>query len=1000
MNPNLIAATAKTPKGMATLFLMLFTFSGFSQSKTNVDFLNTFSRNESQKFQAEKVKAERWAERNNKKVRFAIDSILYELQYVGVDSIPQYYKTNNVVSAATISTNKVHPFGGMGLSLTGSGLTIREWDGGSALSTHQEFGARVTVADGSPVHYHATHVAGTMMAAGVIAAAKGMAYEANLKSFDWNNDDAEMATEAAAGALVSNHSYGWVRGWSGGLWYGNPAISTLEDYLFGFYDNSSKAWDDIANNAPYYLICKAAGNDRGNSGGPGAPYPDDGPYDCIGQQGVAKNILTVGAVDDLPDGYTGPDDVLMSSFSSWGPADDGRIKPDIVANGINLFSTYHLSDATYASMSGTSMATPSATGSLALLQQHYYNLFQNYMLAATLKALAIHTADEAGPDPGPDYMFGWGLMNTTRAANLITTDQNNDVISEHKLNNGTTFTYDVIANGTEPLKATIVWSDPSGSPPQTMLDPATAMLVNDLDLRITREQNTYYPWKLNGLIPANAATNNSENNVDNVEVVFIDDPVAGTTYTIRVDHDGSLTGGSQNFSLIVSGIESSVKPVANFQADNTNPFVDEAVNFTDLSSNIPTYWNWTISPGTYSFVAGTSASSQNPKVAFTAEGTYTLSLTAANAKGNDTETKIDYITVSNCGLFSLPVYESFEYGVVPPGCWISVDNDGDGHFWEAGSAGYTPYHGNFVAYSESYDTGTKLALTPDNWLISPHLSITTDSVTLKYEIRAQDATKFNENYSVLLSTTGNALGDFSTVITHPITAFGWYSVRISFMGYAGKDVYLAFRHWDCSNQSQLILDNIRIEEFGAPVEDIVVDVGETRCFDAPYTLTVAGGGSTVELISGSTTTFIAGENILFLPGFHAHSGCNMDAHITSDGSFCEAVAQQSVSSVMMETSPQKSVSEKSESETIDQLPSEKDVSIYPNPSTGMLHIELINFTEPANLKIYNQQGAVFLKSEQGFSGKAVLDLSHAPRGLYVVKVVDQNEFFTRIIILE
>lgn len=349
---------------------------GYSQTSTQNDSLNAIAQREAKKYSIRKAQAVEWANRNGIPVTFEKDGSFFEIQYIDENGRPQYYKTDNVNSAATISTNKVYSGGGAGLSLTGSGITVREWDGGSALSTHQEFGSRVTVVDGASPSGHSTHVAGTILASGVVAAAKGMAYEASLRSFDWNNDISEMASEGAAGALMSNHSYGYVRGWSGSNWYGNPSISTLEDYLFGFYDNSSRNWDQVAYNAPYLLICKAAGNDRGESG---TGYPADGPYDCIDQQGIAKNIITVGAVDDIPGGYTTPSGVVMSSFSSWGPADDGRIKPDIVANGVSLYSSYSSSNTSYATMSGTSMATPSVAGSVALLQQHYYNLKSNYM---------------------------------------------------------------------------------------------------------------------------------------------------------------------------------------------------------------------------------------------------------------------------------------------------------------------------------------------------------------------------------------------------------------------------------------------------------------------------------------------------------------------------------------------------------------------------------------------------------------------------------------------
>ena len=171
-----------------------------------------------------------------------------------------------------------------------------------------------------------------------------------------------MAIAAANGMEISNHSYGYARGWrwngSSWDWYGSTSISDVEDYRFGFYDAGTKEWDDIAYNAPYYLICKSAGNDRGD--GPGTTPStaeidggDDG-FDCIGTRGIAKNILTVGAVNEVEE-YTGPSDVVMSSFSSWGPSDDGRIKPDIVAKGVDVYSSEGGSDTDYASYNGTSL---------------------------------------------------------------------------------------------------------------------------------------------------------------------------------------------------------------------------------------------------------------------------------------------------------------------------------------------------------------------------------------------------------------------------------------------------------------------------------------------------------------------------------------------------------------------------------------------------------------------------------------------------------------------
>lgn len=627
---------------MTIIFVGIISMIGFSQSNTAIEELDKMAAQQEINYLLKKAEATEWAIRNGYPITTEIEGSFFEIQYLDEFGYPQYYKTDNSNAAASISTNKVYPGGGAGLNLTGAGIVVREWDAGSALTTHQEYGGRVINVDGAASHYHSTHVAGTIMASGVVASAKGMAYQANLRSRDWNNDVSEMATEAANGSLMSCHSYGYTRGWYGGVWYGNPAISTQEDYLFGFYDGYTQQWDQVARNAPYYLICKSAGNDRGDSG---SGYPADGPYDCIGQQGVAKNILTVGAVEDIPGGYTNPSSVVMSSFSSWGPADDGRIKPDIVANGVGLYSTYNSSNTSYQSLSGTSMSTPSVTGSLALLQQHRQSLTGSYMTAATLKALVIHTADEAGPSTGPDYMFGWGLMNTKNAALKISNDQTIDVISEQTLSNGETYTREVVAIGTEPLKVTIVWTDVPGTPPSAQLDPITPMLVNDLDLKLTRAGNTYYPWKLNRDSPSGAATNITENNIDNVEVVYIASPVAGETYTIIVDHDGTINGGTQAFSMILSGIAIIAPPVANFFASTTNPVEGATVTFTDQSTNSPTSWNWSITPSTFTFVSGTSASSQNPQLQFNEGGFYSVTLTATNFIGSGSVTKTDYILV-------------------------------------------------------------------------------------------------------------------------------------------------------------------------------------------------------------------------------------------------------------------------------------------------------------------------------------------------------------------
>jgi len=702
-------------KKSAVLLLLTFCIiiSSHAQQITNRNKLNSLSTEYFQAFEEGKQRAIEYARTNSIPMRIETDSVLMELINIDEHGRPQYYTTFNTNAAATSSTNEVYSGGAAGLSLSGSGVTVCEWDGGTIRTTHQEFDTRATNIDASAVHWHSTHVAGTIMASGVYSIAKGMAFAASLKSYDWDYDNAEMATEAANGNLISNHSYGWVRGWESGIWYGDPSISTSEDYLFGFYDISAKNWDEIAANAPYYLIVKSAGNDRGDSGD--GSYPADGPYDCIPQKGVAKNILTVGAVEDIPTGYSQPSDVDMSSFSGWGPADDGRIKPDIVANGVNLTSAYSSTDDAYAGSSGTSMSAPATTGSLALLIQHYENVKGSgmKMLSSTLKALVLHTADESGTNDGPDYKFGWGLLNTQSAAAKITEDQTTDVISEHVLVNGESYTRNITTTGTNPIRVTIVWTDPPGTPPSAALDPADAMLVNDLDLRITESSNTFYPWKLDKDNPSNAATHTTENNVDNVEMVDIASPTTATTYTITVDHDGTLAS-PQAFSLIISGdIDNAVAPVADFYTNNTNPGVDQSINFTDVSSNIPTSWQWSFNPTTVKYVNSSSSTSQNPEVEFQETGIYEVVLYASNAYGNDTETKSGYITVGVAPSNYCDGNSANAYGYISRVQLGTIDNPSS--YTNIGGADPNDlYYEDWTAFSTNITVGQSYSITITN----------------------------------------------------------------------------------------------------------------------------------------------------------------------------------------------------------------------------------------------------------------------------------------------
>lgn len=500
-----------------------------------------------------------------------------------VNGQPQYLTTFNVASAVTISSDDVWPGGSAGLNLTGRGVRLGIWDAGAVRHTHQEFGGRTVQRDGATVmNSHATHVAGTMIARGAVAAARGMASGALLDCYDWTNDVTEMRDAARNGLRIANISYGFMTGWELNRltniwsWYGDVSVSPTEDYRFGFYSTNARDFDKVTFDYPHCLIVKSAGNDR-NHAGPGpnewhyawsnnawtwnkTTRPADGHpagFDTLGEGSTAKNILTVGAVEDIAGGYSAPAGVVLTAFSAFGPTDDGRIKPDIVANGHRLLSAIGNGDASYDSYSGTSMSTPSVSGSLALLAQMRSITSLPALSAASLKALVIHTADEAGTSPGPDYRFGWGLMNTRRAAEVIKEDAMiPSRITEMVIHNGQTITIPLTTTNSNAIKATICWTDAPGAVPTISVDPTQRNLVNDLDVRIVAPTSigwpiVYYPWVLDPASPANAATkgDNSRDNVEQVSAMV--SPVA--RYSLVITHKGSLSARSQPFSIVLTG---------------------------------------------------------------------------------------------------------------------------------------------------------------------------------------------------------------------------------------------------------------------------------------------------------------------------------------------------------------------------------------------------------------------------------------------------------------
>ncbi|KXH84510.1 S8 family peptidase [Chryseobacterium kwangjuense] len=546
------------------------------------------------------------------------------------DGIPYFYQTDDVNQINNSNSDHLQngTIAGLNGAFNGENISFTIFDGGRAANTGRVF-ARHTLFDNRPGRIinhesndmnhggHATSVAGFIGAKSFIRNGinyKGIAPASTIHSYAFSNtrlpgentEKTVFEKILVAQPNISNHSYGINNGWdlnaaqNGWVWNGAYNNGVSFD-LQGAYFTQDQNYDRIVYANPSYIIVKSAGNYFGY--GPLYPGTANWPkfykngnafvqfnqnnvlpqtncalgYDCIGSGSLAKNIIVVGANDIIASNggrYNVSADVIHSSYSSAGPRDDGGIKPDISAVGTGVssgLSAENLNGSNeYTTGSGTSYSAPVVTGIIGLWTQINKQLFNNAEFnAASAKTLMVHSASEAGNNPGPDVSHGWGFINAKKGAELLVGKSNNTVtFNDETLNNRVTNSKNIKASGTEPLKVTISWIDPEYVLPDVNVltwndvnNNRASKLVNDLDLRIidTVTNTVYFPWKLDVNNPMAAATK-ADNTVDNVEQVIIDAPVAGRSYRIEVTHKGNLINNNgniapQNYSILVTGFD-------------------------------------------------------------------------------------------------------------------------------------------------------------------------------------------------------------------------------------------------------------------------------------------------------------------------------------------------------------------------------------------------------------------------------------------------------------